>query len=75
MKRLRSLWRSVKRGPRVGDLSIAESLCYRWRYARRLQSRGGLGLLEALRYPIDFDPSWMGDPVEDADVEISYWEG
>lgn len=53
-----------------------KKLVYRLRYAWRLHTRGGLGLFEAIRYPL---PSYMfpiGEPdypIDDADAEIDLW--
>ena len=50
-------------------------LFYRIRFALRLWSRlrgryvPGMSLIEAFRYPADLTD---GDPIEDADTEISY---
>jgi hypothetical protein len=46
-------------------------MIYRIRYALHLwRNVPGLGLLGALRYPCD--PTWGdGDPIEDAEAEIS----
>lgn len=47
-------------------------MLYRIRYALRLWRRvPGLGLIGALRYPCD-PTIGEGDPVADADTEISY---
>jgi hypothetical protein len=47
-------------------------MLYHLRYAWRLYTRvPGMTLLDAWRYP--FDPkAFDGDPIEDADCEISY---
>lgn len=44
------------------------------RYAHRLYSRSDLTWREAWRYPLPWGDFTTGDPVEDADVELSYWD-
>ena len=47
---------------------------YRLRYALHLwRNVPGLGLMEALRYPCD-PTIGDGDPIEDADAEMSYMD-
>lgn len=58
--------------------TILKRLIWRLRYAWRLHSHGGLGIIEALRWPVDWRTclklrAWGDiDPIEAADAEITY---
>lgn len=51
---------------------MLKKIVYRARYAWRLHTHGGLAIWQAIKYPLPGDDVFDGDPVEDADAEISY---